>query len=207
MGIENMTADCSMDSMKNNFTNEGGYNYRFRYLKNIMGLWMIQSVKKEFTEKISFAEICERASKENITSIVDCNDDRFYAPESMIDEVKGFCKETNQEVPETVGQIAAVIYNSLAKYYGKTVEELEALTNRTFDCIHVVGGGANADYLNKLTARYTGKTVYAGPTEATALGNLMVQMMYSNELKDLQSARDCIRNSFKIIEYTTDKEN
>ena len=207
MGIENMTADCSMDSMKNNFTNEGGYNYRFRYLKNIMGLWMIQSVKKEFTEKLSFAEICERASKENITSIVDCNDDRFYAPESMIDEVKGFCKETNQEVPETVGQIAAVIYNSLAKYYGKTVEELEALTNRTFDCIHVVGGGANADYLNKLTARYTGKTVYAGPTEATALGNLMVQMMYSNELKDLQSARDCIRNSFKIIEYTTDKEN
>ena len=201
MGIESMEANCSIESMKSNFTNEGGYNYRFRYLKNIMGLWMIQSVKKEFTEKLSFAEICSRASKETISSIVDCNDDRFYAPESMIEEVKGYCKETNQEIPQTTGQIAAVIYNSLAKYYGKTVEELEALTNRTFDCINVVGGGANADYLNKLTAKYTGKTVYAGPTEATALGNLIVQIMYSGELKDLKTARKCIRNSFEIIKY------
>ena len=91
MGIERKEADCSMESMKANFTNEGGYDHRFRYLKNIMGLWMIQSVKKEFTEDLSFAEICEMASKETIPSIVDCNDDCFLAPKSMIEAVQKFC--------------------------------------------------------------------------------------------------------------------
>ncbi len=87
MGIERKEADCSMESMKANFTNEGGYDHRFRYLKNIMGLWMIQSVKKEFAEDLSFAQICEMASKETIPSIVDCNDDCFLAPKSMIKAV------------------------------------------------------------------------------------------------------------------------
>ena len=91
-----------MESMKANFTNEGGYDHRFRYLKNIMGLWMIQSVKKEFTEDLSFAQICEMASKETISSIVDCNDDCFLAPKSMIEAVQKFCRDTNQQVPETV---------------------------------------------------------------------------------------------------------
>ena len=94
MGIERREADCSTESMKANFTNEGGYDHRFRYLKNIMGLWMIQSVKKEFTEDLSFAQICEMASKETIPSIVDCNDDCFLAPESMIGEVQDFCRRT-----------------------------------------------------------------------------------------------------------------
>ena len=115
MGIERKEADCSMESMKANFTNEGGYDHRFRYLKNIMGLWMIQSVKKEFTEDLSFAQICEMASKETIPSIVDCNDDCFLAPKSMIKAVQDFCSRTGQQVPETVGEISSVIYNSLAK--------------------------------------------------------------------------------------------
>ena len=201
MGVERMEADCSMESMKENFTNEGGYDYRFRYLKNIMGLWMIQSVKKEFTEDLSFGEICSRASKETITSIVDCQDECFLAPKSMIQAVKDFCKDTNQQVPETVGEIAAVIYNSLAKCYGDTIQGMESVTGKVYDRIHVVGGGANAGYLNELTAKYTGKDVYAGPTEATALGNLVVQMMYAGELNGLTEARNCIRNSFDIIEY------
>lgn len=201
MGVERMEADCSVESMKQNFTNEGGYNYRFRYLKNIMGLWMIQSVKKEFTEDLSFAEICEMASKETITSIVDCNDDCFLAPKSMIQAVKDFCKNTNQQVPETVGEIASVIYNSLAKCYGDTIKGMEAVTGKSYDRIHVVGGGANAGYLNELTAKYTQKPVHAGPTEATALGNLMVQMMYAGELKDLTEARNCVRESFDIVIY------
>lgn len=91
---------------------------------------MIQSVKKEFTEDLSFAEICERASKETITSLVDCNDDCFLAPKSMIEAVKKFCRDSKQQVPETVGEIAAVIYNSLAKCYGDTIEEIEALTGK-----------------------------------------------------------------------------
>ena len=83
-----------------------------------MGLWMIQSVKKEWKEELSFAQICEQASKEEITSLVDCNDDCFLAPKSMIEAVQTFCRESNQQIPETIGEIAAVIYNSLAKCYG-----------------------------------------------------------------------------------------
>ena len=169
MGIERKEADCSMASMQANFTNEGGYDHRFRFLKNIMGLWMIQSVKKEFEEDLSFGEICERASKENIASIVDCNDDCFFAPKSMIKAVQDFCANTNQQVPQTVGEISAVVYNSLAYCYGETVKEIEAITGNTYDTIYVVGGGANAGYLNELTAKYTGKKVSAGPTEATAI--------------------------------------
>lgn len=201
MGVERVEADCSLESMKQNFTNEGGYDYRFRYLKNIMGLWMIQSVKREFEEDLSFGEICARASKETIPSIVDCNDDCFLAPKSMIQAVQDFCANTNQQVPKTVGEIASVIYNSLAKCYGDTIEGLEKVTGKTYDRIHVVGGGANAGYLNELTAKYTQKPVYAGPTEATALGNLAVQMMYAGELESLVEARNCIRNSFEIVEY------
>ena len=147
MGIERKEADCSLRSMQANFTNEGGYDHRFRYLKNIMGLWMIQSVKKEFTEDLSFAEICERASKETITSLVDCNDDCFLAPKSMIEAVKKFCRDSKQQVPETVGEIAAVIYNSLAKCYGDTIEEIEALTGKKYTTIYVVGGGLLGNYL------------------------------------------------------------
>lgn len=202
MGIERKEADCSMESMKANFTNEGGYDHRFRYLKNIMGLWMIQSVKKEFEEDLSFAEICSMASEEKIPSIVDCNNDCFLAPKSMIKAVQDFCENTNQPVPGTVGEIAAVIYNSLAKCYGDTVKEIEAITGNTYDTIYVVGGGANAGYLNELTAKYTGKKVSAGPTEATAIGNIIVQMLQDGVFADLSEARACVGSSFDIVEYT-----
>lgn len=201
MGIERMEADCTMSSMQANFTNEGGYDHRFRYLKNIMGLWMIQSVKKEFEEDLSFSEICERASRENIVSIVDCNDSSFFAPKSMIQAVQDFCRNSDQPVPETVGEISAVVYNSLAYCYGETVREIEAVTGSTYDTIHVVGGGANAGYLNELTAKYTGKRVVAGPVEATAIGNIAVQMLRDGVFADLKEARACIRQSFDLKEY------
>ena len=201
MGVEMAEANCSPKSKEANFTNEGGYDHRFRYLKNIMGLWMIQSVKKEFTEDLSFAEICERASKETITSLVDCNDDCFLAPKSMIEAVKKFCRDSKQQVPETVGEIAAVIYNSLAKCYGDTIEEIEALTGKKYTTIYVVGGGANAGYLNELTAKYTGKKVSAGPSEATAIGNIVVQMLHDGVFKDLPEARTCVGKSFDVKIY------
>lgn len=201
MGIERKEADCSMESMRANFTNEGGYDHRFRYLKNIMGLWMIQSVKKEFTEDLSFAQICEMASKETISSIVDCNDDCFLAPESMIGAVQKFCRDTDQQVPETVGEISSVIYNSLAKCYGDTVEEIEAITGRKYSTIYVVGGGANAGYLNELTAKYTGRRVSAGPTEATAIGNVIVQMIRDGVFASLPEARTCVKESFDVKIY------
>ena len=201
MGIERKEADCSMESMKANFTNEGGYDHRFRYLKNIMGLWMIQSVKKEFTEDLSFAQICEMASKETIPSIVDCNDDCFLAPKSMIKAVRDFCSRTGQQVPETVGEISSVIYNSLAKCYGDTVQEIEEITGKKYSTIYVVGGGSNAGYLNELTAKYTGKKVSAGPSEATTIGNVIVQMLHDGIFKDLPEARTCVRESFDIVMY------
>lgn len=201
MGIERKEADCSLESMKANFTNEGGYDHRFRFLKNIMGLWMIQSVKKEFTENLSFAEICAKASKETIPSIVDCNDDCFLAPKSMIEAVQKFCRDTEQQVPESVAEISAVIYNSLAKCYGDTVKEIEAITGHTYDTIYVVGGGSNAGYLNELTAKYTGKKVSAGPGEATAIGNVIVQLLHDGVFQTLAEARACVRDSFDIKEY------
>ena len=153
MGIERKEPDCSVESMKANFTNEGGYDHRFRFIQNIMGLWMIQSVKKEFTENLSFAEICDMASKETIPSIVDCNDDSFMAPESMIRAVQDFCRNSGQQVPETVGEISSVIYNSLAKCYKDALEKIEHITGNKYDTIYVVGGGSNAEYLNQLTAK------------------------------------------------------
>ena len=204
MGTELPKADCSIESMESNFTNEGGYDHRFRYLKNIMGLWMIQSVKKELKEKgevYSFSELCRMASEEEITSIVDCNDSVFLAPESMIKAVQDFCQRSGMEVPKTPGQMAAVIYNSLAACYGNTVKELAAITGRHYPAIHVVGGGSNAEYLNQLTADRTGRTVYAGPGEATAIGNLLAQMLAAGEFEGLKQAREAVYRSFAVKEY------
>lgn len=204
MGTERKEADCRAESREANFTNEGGCGYRYRFLKNIMGLWMIQSARREWKaagEEYSFGEICERASREHIPSIVDCNDGRFLAPESMCDEVRRFCAESGQQVPETKWELAAVIYNSLALCYQVCCQEIEKLTGMAYDRIHIVGGGANADYLNRLTANATGRTVYAGPTEATAIGNLAVQMMGDGEFEDLKTARQSIAASFEIKMY------
>lgn len=207
MGTELGKADCSMESMEANFTNEGGYDFRFRYLKNIMGLWMIQSVRKEFAsagQDYSFAGLCQMASKGTIDSIVDCNDSTFLAPESMVKAVQDFCRRSGMQVPETAGEVAAVIYNSLAACYRDTVEELEAITGKHYSSIHVVGGGSHAEYLNQLTANRTGRTVYAGPGEATAIGNLLAQMLAAGEFKNLKSAREAVYRSFAITEYKPD---
>lgn len=201
MGTELMEADCSERSRQHNLTNEGGYNYRFRYLKNIMGLWMIQSVKKEIGGDKGFGEICEMASGCEITSLVNCNDDRFLAPKNMTEEVKAACRESGQQVPEGIAQTAAVIYNSLARCYAETKEEIEEMTGKTYDRIHIVGGGANADYLNRLTAKAAKVPVYAGPTEATAIGNISAQMIADGELSSLTEARESIFASFSIKKY------
>lgn len=198
MGTELERADCSPESRRRNLTNEGGYDYRFRYLKNIMGLWMIQSVREEIGAGLGFGEICDMAAQCDIPSVVDCNDDRFLAPENMTGEVQAACRESGQQVPEGIAQTACVIYNSLAKCYAETAAELSAMTGRRYERIHIVGGGANADYLNRLTARETGLCVCAGPVEATAVGNLAVQMIAAGELKGLKEARACVYRSFEI---------
>lgn len=202
MGTELKQADCSEESRQGNFTNEGGYDYRFRYLKNIMGLWMIQSVRHELKDVYSFAQLCDLAEGcKEFPSRVDVNDSVFLAPENMTEAIKDYCHKTEQPVPETTGEIATVIYQSLAQCYGKTVEEIEQNTKDKYDCIYIIGGGSNAAYLNQLTANATKKTVYAGPGEATAIGNMMAQMIQGKELENLAEARKCIFNSFGIKKY------
>ena len=202
MGIENDRAICSPESRKRNFTNEGGYEYRFRYLKNIMGLWMIQSARHEWKDAYSFAKLCELAEEEtDFPSRVDVNDDAFLAPESMLEAIREFCRKKREPVPETVGQTAAVIYQSLAESYAQTVAEIEELTGRHFPAVNIVGGGSNAAYLNQLTADKSGRCVYAGPGEATAIGNLAVQMIKDGRFGSLQEVRRCIHDSFGVKKY------
>lgn len=201
MGTELQKANCSKESKEHNLTNEGGYDFRFRYLKNIMGLWMIQSVKKEIGGDLGYGEICEQASQCSISSIVDCNDDRFLAPKNMTLEVQAACQEAGMQIPQGIAEVAAVIYNSLAVCYADTIQEIQEITGKHYDSIRIVGGGSNADYLNRLTAKATGLPVYAGPTEATAIGNLAAQMIAKGELADLRAARDCVFASFPIAQY------
>ena len=199
MGVENKEAICSVQSRQANFTNEGGYDERFRFLKNIMGLWMIQSVRKETGNAYTFAQLCEMAvDNRDFPSRVDVNNECFLAPSNMVEAIKQYCHETRQQVPETIGEIATVVYQSLAECYAKTIEEIEALTGRNYEAIHIVGGGSNAAYLNELTAHKAKRKVLAGPGEATAIGNIVAQMIKAGEFKDLKAARSCIRQSFEI---------
>lgn len=202
MGIENQKAICHEESRQKNFTNEGGYNYRYRYLKNIMGLWMIQSVRHELEDAYSFAELCEMA-EENITfpSRVDVNDEAFLAPDDMRAAIQAYCRKSGQKVPESIGEIATVIYQSLAESYAETTMEIETITGKSYDTIHIVGGGSNAAYLNQLTAEKAKRKVLAGPSEATAIGNLMAQMIEGNVFTDLKAARKCVYESFEIKEF------
>ena len=119
----------------------------------------------------------------------------------MTEAVQKFCEGTGQQVPKTPGEVSAVIYNSLAKCYGDTVEEIEGLTGKRYDTIYVVGGGSNAVYLNQLTAKYTGRRVSAGPGEATAIGNVMVQMLHDGTFENLAQARTCVGESFGVKYY------
>ncbi|WP_026488060.1 rhamnulokinase [Butyrivibrio sp. XBB1001] len=212
MGCELEEANCTQEARKANFTNEGGYQHRYRFLKNIMGLWMIQSVKKEFeegydfegktgNEDFSFASLCDRASLETIDSVVPANDGRFLNPDSMVKEVQKACQESGQQVPQTPWELARVIYRSLAVCYKEATEEIEKITGKHFDSINIVGGGSNAVYLNKLTAAETKRRVYAGPGEATAIGNIGAQMLADGIFFDLNDFRKCVFDSFGVVEY------
>ncbi len=199
MGVEQMHADCSDAARLANLTNEGGYGHRYRFLKNIMGLWMIQSVRHELEDRYSFAELCSMAEEcRDFPSRVDVNDTRFLSPECMTAAIQAYCQETGQEIPETPGELSTVIYQSLAGSYGKTVKEIEEVTGKSYRAIHIVGGGANAGYLNQLTAKATQKTVYSGPTEATAIGNIAVQMLKRQQFGSVEEARSVIYDSFEV---------
>lgn len=205
VGVENREPITGRESMELNFTNEGGYEYRFRYLKNIMGLWMIQNIRKELADeqgnRPSFPQLIEAAENaSDFPSLINVDDDRFLAPVSMFREVQQACADSSQAVPETTGEVMQTVYNSLAADYKKAVEDLKRLSGKTYTSINIVGGGSQDMYLNRMTANATGLTVYAGPTEGTALGNLIVQMITEDEIASLQEARNIIQKSFDIKE-------
>lgn len=216
LGVENEKAITTEASRQANFTNEGGAWYRYRYLSNIMGLWMIQSVRRELNgvsyvagkdnrvatgKKWSFPNLIAEAEKEEgFNAVVDVNAPCFLAPESMIQAIKDECARTAQPVPETVGQIMQCVYTSLSQCYRDAIHALEGLTGKHYTSINIVGGGCQDGYLNRRTAQATGLTVYAGPVEGTAIGNLLVQMIEAKEFENLQAARNSIRSSFEIKE-------
>ncbi len=201
MGIETLNENTSKDACKTGFTNEGGYNKSVRFLKNIMGLWMIQCIKKEYDNKYSFTDFVDEANKsKDFDSIVDVNDISFYAPKSMINAVKEYCAKTNQKVPMTVGEIVRCVYQSLAKCYSDTVVQIEEVTGEKFNAINIVGGGCQNVLLNELTAKWTHRPVIAGPVEATATGNLLAQMLAMGEIDSLNQGKEIIKKSFEIKE-------
>jgi rhamnulokinase len=222
LGVENNEPITTDESRLQNFTNEGGYQYRYRYLKNIMGLWMIQSIRRELngaccvpakggqtggkTKEISFAELEKSArSEENFESIVDVNDEMFLAPDSMIGAVKECCRRTKQAVPSSTGELMQCVYRSLARCYAETIEDLSQLTRKQYTSINIVGGGSKDGYLNEVTSQATGLPVFVGPTEGTALGNLMVQMISGGEYPDLTAARNAIKLSFTVKEIQNEQ--
>lgn len=189
-------------SFQENYTNEWGAFKKYRFLKNIMGLWMVQSVRKNYDDQYSYEEMAELAKEvKPFQQFIDVNDSRFINPNNMIQEIKNYCEETGQTIPKTVGEITSAIYHNLALYYAKEIEKLEKITNKEIDSINIVGGGSNIDYLNQITSSLSGKTVHAGPAEATAIGNLLIQMIASGEIKNIQEGRHLIRNSFSIKTY------
>ena len=219
LGVENAEPITTPEAKAANFTNEGGAWYRFRFLKNIMGLWMIQSIRRELNgveyvegkentsswtladyekgKKYSFADL-ENAAKAatSFAGRVSANDTRFLAPASMIAEVQAAADVK----PATVGELMQCVYASLADCYAKMIKNLAQLTGKTYTSINIVGGGSKDGYLNKLTAEATGLEVFAGPTEGTAIGNLIVQFIAAGELADLAAARACVSRSFDVTE-------
>lgn len=219
LGCENTEPLTNDASRLQNFTNEGGYGQRYRFLKNIMGLWMIQSVRRELngvkyvedtptcmpkaSHQYSFPELSQMAQgAKTFEAYVDVDEERFLAPESMIEEIKAACRETSQPIPLTIGELMRTIYCSLARSYAGAVANLSALTGRTFTAVNIVGGGCQDAYLNKMCAQACGLPVIAGPVEATGLGNLVVQMIYSGELNDILDARQAITHSFDVCTFS-----
>lgn len=205
MGIESDSPICTDKALSYNFTNEGGAYNKIRVLKNIMGLWLIQEVKRVLNDKYNFGELVILAKESKSTALINPNNSRFLNPLNMIEEIKTYCKETGQTVPSTPGDIARCIFESLALQYKQVLIELRDISDKTINKIHIVGGGSQNKYLNQLCADYTECEVYSGPIEATAIGNLMVQYITLGKIQSLARAREIVNASFNIEKFVPAK--
>ncbi|MCY9210653.1 rhamnulokinase [Bacillus subtilis] len=203
IGIENKTPIITDLALENNYTNERGANNTIRFLKNIIGMWVIQEVRQQLQADYSFQQLAEEAKKtEPFQQFINLNDRRFLNPENMIREIQHYCRQTRQKIPRTAGELACCIYSNLAIIYAIAIKELETIIEKPIEQFHIIGGGARNDFLNQLTADMSGKAVHAGPIEATATGNLLMQMIAAKEVKDIKEARQVVRNSFPIKVFT-----
>lgn len=163
---------------------------------------MIQCVKKELDDKYSFAELADLAGQvKPFQQFINVNDDRFTNPDNMIKEIQTYCRESQQKVPETPGEIAMAIYSNLALYYANEIEDLNNILGYKLSTLNIVGGGSNVKLLNQLTSTLSNIDVYAGPSEATAIGNLIVQMITKNDVNNIGEGRKLIRDPFGVKKF------
>ncbi len=194
------------EGLKSSYTNEGGYGGTIRYLTNIMGLWLIQESRRAWKKQgqdLSFNDLEKAAlASEPFKCYIDPDYVDFSRPGNLPKRIQEFCERTNQYVPKDVGEIVRCIYQSLALKYRHAFLNLKKIAEKDFTGIHIVGGGTKDPLLCQLTANACNTKVSAGPIEATALGNIAVQLIAGGEIKDLKEAREIIKNSFDIKEYT-----
>jgi rhamnulokinase len=206
MGMESLVPFASEQALRLNFSNEGGFGRRYRVLKNIMGLWLLQQLCKEFDTPIDDALMDAAGQATPWRSIVNPDDPRFLNPASMKGALRDYCVETGQPAPESLAQFVRCALESLALTYRLVKEELESLSGRSLTRIRIVGGGSKNRLLDQLCANACQLPVSAGPVEASALGNVCAQMIAMGEIAGLDEARALIRRSFPIDEYQPHEE-
>lgn len=208
MGIESEEPVVTNETYSLNFTNEGGADGSIRLLKNICGMWLIERCRNEWENEIntSYQELLSAANKAKpFACFINPDAPCFTNPESMVDTIQNYCKDTNQYIPNTVGEIVRCIYESLAFRYKQVLTDLQTLATFPIEKLHIIGGGSQNTLLNQYTANAINKPVIAGPSEATALGNTMIQAKAAGLVDDIQSARKTIRNSVRLTTYLPEK--
>ena len=201
MGIESAEPVINEETYALNFTNEGGADGSVRLLKNICGMWLIEQCKKEWEKEgtVTFTEIVQAANEASpFRCFINPDSPSFASPASMTAAIKEYCRVTGQPVPETMGEIARCIYESLAFRYKQVLSNLQKLATFPIETLHIIGGGAQNKMLNQFTANAVGKTVLAGPSEATAMGNILLQAKAAGLVKDKKEIRRIIRNSVEL---------
>ncbi|WP_145245733.1 rhamnulokinase [Aeoliella mucimassa] len=205
IGVELPEPLISEKARTENFTNEAGFGGTTRFLKNIIGLWLLQECRRSWERDgvcHDYAELNQMAeASEPFRSLVNPNDNRFLQPPDMPAAIVDYCHSTSQPVPETPGQFTRCILESLSLLYGKSLGILEELTGRTIRQLHIVGGGSQSTLLNQFAANATGRTVVAGPVEATAIGNVLIQAIALGDIRDLVELRQVVRNSLPVEYY------
>jgi rhamnulokinase len=205
MGVEIPAPIINDKSLKYNYTNEGGVGGKIRFLKNIMGMWLIQECRRHFRKEgheHTYAELTQMAGRaKGFNALIDPDYAPFLSPGEIPVKIEQYCKETRQNAPTTRGDFVRTCLDSLALTYRRTLEGLEDILGRKIAVIHIVGGGCQNELLNQMTADATGRPVVAGPIEGTAMGNILVQAMAVGEIKDLAEARAIIRASFPVERF------